>query len=60
MLHDPRKVDLRIRRTRRALRDALLALIEEKGFDAIEQRPCHGHPPPSLRLSQIGIALAAT
>jgi AcrR family transcriptional regulator len=27
--------DLRVRRTRLALRDALLALIEEKGFDAL-------------------------
>src|SRR5262245_39795375 len=27
--------DLRVRRTRLALRQALLALIEEKGFDAI-------------------------
>lgn len=29
------KVDLRIQRTRRALREAFLALIAEKGFDAI-------------------------
>jgi AcrR family transcriptional regulator len=31
----PARVDRRIERTRRALRDALLALITEKGYDAV-------------------------
>ena len=34
MTHSPR-IDPRIERTREALRDALMVLIEEKGFDAI-------------------------
>lgn len=35
MTHDPRKTDRRIQRTRQLLRDALMALIIEKGYDSI-------------------------
>ena len=32
-MHEP--IDLRVRRTQKALQDALITLIEERGFDAI-------------------------
>lgn len=35
MTHDPRKTDRRIQRTRQLLRDSLMALIIEKGYDSI-------------------------
>lgn len=36
MLQNSASIDLRVRRTRKLLRDALVVLIEEKGFDALK------------------------